>query len=843
VITGTPPSGATLEHRTSTDGGGVWSGPSAGAVATVTAAGETIVQFRAVDPAGNVSAWVPATAGAATTARIDRTAPAVPGGLTGAGVTSAQPVIGWIAVAGASGYRVLRDGVEVGTTAGTGFTDSALTAGGTYLYRVIALDEAGNASAPSAGVTAEFAPADVIPPNTTIASAPASPTMDPTPTIALSATEPATYECSVDSGPWTACATPVTIAALADGSHTIAARARDTAGNVDASPAQITLVVDTVAPPAPALTATADTSLPLGSAAGRVLLTMTGAGDAVRVVVTQGPRTVYDGASAVSVPDLVADGATHAYEAVGVDAAGNVSSSVTASATTPDRTPPAAPAGPNGAGYPLALTWTAVPDTAQYVLARDGTTALTTGTASATDAGALDAAAPPAPSGVSANVLGSGRVALSWAAVTDAGTAYTMAVQAVDAVGNASVFSPGTSLVARSGIATYSVLLDGSPLVDTVATSLDVDGLAAGSQHTLSLVAVDAAGNTSTASAPIVVTIPTDPSTAPRLRVSVDRAYARPGDAVTFTAALEGAGTGPVTWTLDSGVQLAGLQVQHTYSTAGRRMVRAVVSGSGGQTASSTVEVIVDATPPAMDLVLGGGRLAVTGSDAESGVQRIEWIPESGGAPRQLVNGGIPLKEGRNLITIRVIDRAGNVSEAVRELIGDTRAPALEIRAPAMVQKPRATVTLAVTDAGSGLAAVEYAGKRFTRVPARLTVTAGKPVTVTAIDVAGNRSVATFTVRRIPSAPKGARLTWVAGEPRLTGGSRTLLKSITMQLQALRKLPATMRPPDRYTRKLSVTVARYQRAARLRPTGIVDAATRARLARDLAKTTVVVRGR
>jgi hypothetical protein len=843
VITGTPPSGAVLEHRTSTDGGGAWSSPSAGAVATVTAAGETIVQFRAVDPAGNASAWVPATATPATTARIDRTAPVAPAGLTGGGVTSAQPVIGWTAVAGASGYRVLRDGVQVGTTTGTGFTDSALTTGGTYAYRVVAVDEAGNASAPSSVVTIEFAPADVIPPNTTILSAPASPTMDPTPTITLSATETATFECSVDAGPWAACASPVTIAALADGSHTIAARARDAAGNLDASPAQITLVVDTIAPPAPSLTATGDTTLPLGSATGRVLLTMTGAGDAVRVVVTQGPRTVYDGASAVDVPDLVADGATHSYEAVGVDAAGNVSAAVTASATTPDRTPPAPPAGPNGAGYPLALTWTAVPGAAQYVVARDGTDVLTTGTASATDAAALDAAAPPAPSGVSANVLGSGRVSLSWAPVTDAGTAYTMAVRAVDAVGNASVFSPGTSLVARSGIATYRVLLDGSPLVDTMATSLDVDGLVAGSQHTLSLVAVDAAGNTSAASAPIVVTIPADPSTAPRLRVSVDRAYARPGDAVTFTAAVEGAGAGPVNWTLDAGVQVAGLQVQHAYPTAGRRMVRAVVGGAGGQSASSTVEVIVDATPPAMDLVLSGSRLAVTGSDAESGVQRIEWIPEGGGAPRQLVNGGIPLKEGRNLITIRVVDRAGNVSEAVRELIGDTTAPALEIRAPAMVQKPRATVKLTVADPGSGLAAIEYAGKRFTRAPARLTVTAGKPVTVTAIDVAGNRSVATFTVRRIPSAPKGARLTWVVGEPRLTGASRTLLKSVTIQLQALRKLPAAMRPPDRYTRKMSETVARYQRAARLRPTGIVDPATRARLARDLAKTVVVVRGR
>ncbi len=841
TITATAPSGTTLEHRSSTDGGATWSSPSAGASVVVTDPGETTVQFRAVDAAGNVSGWEPATATDATTARIDRTAPAAPTGLSGGGLTTAQPAIGWSAVSGAASYRILRDGVQVGTSSGTTFTDTALSTGGTYSYRVVAVDAASNASAPSAPVVVEFAPADVIPPNTTIAAGPASPTNDATPTFTLTANETATFECRVDAEPWAACASPLTVGPLAEGSHTIGARARDAAGNLDASPAEVTLVVDTIAPPAPGFTATADTGVALGSSIGRVLLTMTGSGDAVRVVVTQGPRTVYDGASASSVPDLVADGATHTYEAVAVDAAGNISTAVPQSATTPDRTPPAQPSAPNGAGYPLALTWTPVAGAAQYVVARDGATAATVGTAAATDAGALDTAAPPPPSGVSANVLGSGRVSLAWATVTDAGISYTMAVRAVDAAGNASAFSPGTPMVARSGIGTYRVLLDGAPLIDTVATSLDVDGLAPGSQHTLSLVAVDAAGNTSAASAPITVQIPADPATAPRLSVSVSQAFVRPGDPVTFTASLEGAGAGPVSWTLDTGVQVDGLQVQHTYTTPGRRTVRATVSGSGGQTVSSIVEVLVDATPPAMDLVLSGSRLMVTGSDAESGVDRIEWML-GGGAPRPLENGSIPLRDGLNRITIRVIDRAGNIRETVREMAGDTTAPALEVRAPVLVTAARTTVKISITDAG-GVTALEYAGKRFTRAPARLTVAAGRPVTLTAVDAAGNRSVATFTVRRAPNAPKSARLAWVAAEPRLTGVSRTLLRSVQMQMQALKKLPARMRPADRYTKKLAGAVTAYQRAARLKPTGIVDWPTRVRMQRDLAKKVVVVRGR
>ncbi len=61
------------QHRTSTNGGATWSGPSNGATETVTQQGSTLVQFRAVDGAGNVSAWV----GAPGPANIDTTDPSI----------------------------------------------------------------------------------------------------------------------------------------------------------------------------------------------------------------------------------------------------------------------------------------------------------------------------------------------------------------------------------------------------------------------------------------------------------------------------------------------------------------------------------------------------------------------------------------------------------------------------------------------------------------------------------------------------------------------------------------------------------------------------------------------
>ena len=283
--------------------------------------------------------------------------------------------------------------------------------------------------------------------------------------------------------------------------------------------------------------------------------------------------------------------------------------------------------------------------------------------------------------------------------------------------------------------------------------------------------------------------------------------------------------------------------MEHAYSTPGRRLVRATVTGAGGQSASSVVEVIVDATPPAITFGPSGSRMMISGSDADSGIERIEWIPAGGGPPRPLVNGAIPLAEGLNRITIRAIDRAGNVHEVTRDLIGDSTAPTLRIRAPRMVVSARATVKVTLSDAGAGVAALEYGGRRFTRIPARLTVAAGRPVSIVGIDAAGNRTTARFTVRRAPAAPRRATLTWNRAEPRLTGARRTLLRSVQLQMKTLRLLPARARPADRYTLRLSKAVTRYQKKARLRQTGAVDRPTRARMLRDLSRTVVVIRGR
>ena len=90
---------------------------------------------------------------------------------------------------------------------------------------------------------------DTTPPETTIDSGPSGTVSSSSTSFAFSSSEPnSTFECSLDGGAFTSCSSPKSYTGLSEGSHTFQVRAKDTANNVDPTPASRTWTVDTVAP-------------------------------------------------------------------------------------------------------------------------------------------------------------------------------------------------------------------------------------------------------------------------------------------------------------------------------------------------------------------------------------------------------------------------------------------------------------------------------------------------------------------------------------------------------------------------------------------------------------------
>ena len=122
----------------------------------------------AFDAAGNVSAQsLPVVA--ETSPGSDTTPPSVPTNLQTSKVTSTTLTLTWSASTdnvAVAGYRIFRNGAQVGTTTtATSYSDMGLTASTTYSYTVAAYDTSNNVSAQSQPIIVTTAPPAVTPPS------------------------------------------------------------------------------------------------------------------------------------------------------------------------------------------------------------------------------------------------------------------------------------------------------------------------------------------------------------------------------------------------------------------------------------------------------------------------------------------------------------------------------------------------------------------------------------------------------------------------------------------------------------------------------------------------------
>ena len=117
----------------------------------------TVVAF---DAANNSSA----PSGSATTTTQtppDTQAPTAPTSLTGTATSFSSVALNWSPSSdnvGVTQYQIFRNGVQVGTAAGTTYTDTGLSPLTQYTYTVRARDAAGNFSAQSASATVTTLP-------------------------------------------------------------------------------------------------------------------------------------------------------------------------------------------------------------------------------------------------------------------------------------------------------------------------------------------------------------------------------------------------------------------------------------------------------------------------------------------------------------------------------------------------------------------------------------------------------------------------------------------------------------------------------------------------------------
>lgn len=122
----------------------------------------------AYDAAGNLSAQSSPPAAATTP---DNTVPSIPTNVQATAQSETSVQVTWTASTdnvGVTGYKIYRNGSEVGTSPSNSFTDTELQAATTYSYRVAAYDAVGNNSAqstPPAVVTTQDNTAPSVPTN------------------------------------------------------------------------------------------------------------------------------------------------------------------------------------------------------------------------------------------------------------------------------------------------------------------------------------------------------------------------------------------------------------------------------------------------------------------------------------------------------------------------------------------------------------------------------------------------------------------------------------------------------------------------------------------------------
>ncbi len=281
----------------------------------------------------------------------DTSAPTAPTGLAGSAAGPTRVDLSWTAATddvGVAGYRVLRDGSQIGTTTtATSYSDPTAAASTTYSYTVRAVDAAGNVSPESDPASVTTPAPDTTPPAISAVSS-GTPTQTDA-TITWTTDEPSTTQIAYGTSTAYGSSTTLNTAPVTSHSQTITGlsastryhfqvRSADASGNVAVSDDATFTTADPApdgTPPSVSISAPANNA----TVAGSVDVTAS-ASDNVGVV---GVRFVLDnvnlGAEDTAAPyatawdsTTVGDG-SHTLSAIARDAAGNTATAATVTVT------------------------------------------------------------------------------------------------------------------------------------------------------------------------------------------------------------------------------------------------------------------------------------------------------------------------------------------------------------------------------------------------------------------------------------------------------------------------------------------------------------------------------
>ena len=587
----------------------------------------------------------------------------------------------------------------------------------------------------------------------------------------------------------------ITTSTLADNTYSLTVTATDAAGNISDASDALSITIDATAPGKPSIITTTS----LTNDATPTIEGIAEAGSTVTLFVdgeTTGITTTADettGAYTIT-PAELSDG-DYSLTVTATDAAGNISAASDALSMTVDATAPAQPA----ITTTTTLTSDATPTIEGTAEADSTVTLLSSGVAIGT---------------TTAN--GDGQFSITTSTLADSN--YVLTVTATDAAGNISAASSALNLTvdttapAQPSITTTTALTnDATPAIEGVAeagstVTLFVDGVTTGitttadgttgaytiaptvalsdGDYALTVTATDAAGNTSSASSALSITVDT---TAPEQPVIATNIATTTDSTPTIVISAD-AGT---TVTLYSNGTVLGTGVANSLVTIttpqlddGDYDITATATDSAGNISDSSTELSfsIDSTAPIKPLITTSTSLT------NDSTPTIEGIAEAGSTVTLLSDGSAiatgvadddssfsiispEQSDGDYSLTVTAADSSGNISE-----ISDSLSLTIDTALPGI---PRVTTTETATNdttptiegiAEAGSTVTLFVDGTITEVTATADVTGAFTITLpekvdgtydltfTARDGAGNTSsessVFSLTVDTIaPSEP------------------------------------------------------------------------------------------